>query len=125
VVGGGYSLLCAVVLAGSFRMVVDILGRGRHPCSVSPFYCFPAKLLIWIDFGLSCWAFNEFGPMSWFWALPQSKYEGTDQVRRDVGEICSRYMLKFDPSDNLWWNRGCIVEPEDDEDGVGNLSHPY
>jgi hypothetical protein len=34
------------------------------------------------------------------------QYKGINQVRRDIGETCSGYMFKFDPSEDLWWNHG-------------------
>ncbi|KAK2400768.1 hypothetical protein QL285_050434 [Trifolium repens] len=63
VVGGGYSLLCAVVLAGSFKEVVDIWGEGaiHEACRLCfafpPSYTFESKELY-------NWAIYEFGPMS-------------------------------------------------------------
>jgi hypothetical protein len=45
VVRGGYSLLCAIVLAGSFRMVVDIWGEGAIHAAYRLCLAFPPSYI--------------------------------------------------------------------------------
>ncbi|MCH82822.1 hypothetical protein A2U01_0003634, partial [Trifolium medium] len=48
-------------------------------------------------------------------------YEGNDRVRRDIGEISSRYLFKLDLSDDLEEIVACMVDLKDDVDEAIDL----
>jgi hypothetical protein len=74
VVGGGYFLLRADMLAGSLRRRL-CLGRGRHLLGVSSLFFFPGKFAHLNLMGCIIWPLTHLGLYLYFLASPQSNFK--------------------------------------------------